>query len=267
MAAIDRLKQRDILNNINLLNLQPVTPDTTRAESSAGIATLETNRPVPPQQLEQRPPETAPVPISTMDDRLSDDGNRSERPTAALPAEPPQTSTMAPPNQTTPPNQTPTANQALCDFLDRYPRPIACSDDEAGNHLHDESRQPSSLTATIQLQTKVVRTLNVLCGELSETLDSIHAKLCNNLSPSLINPSNDLLTPTTQPAKITIDQRMYPAATLVQPWLQCPTDPCNKLAPVEKFKPYKKPIPAKPPFPRNRRPTVVNRTKDHMRPP
>jgi len=186
---------------------------------------------------------------------------------AALPAELPQTSTMAPPNQTTPPNQTPTANQALCDFLDRYPRPIACSDDEAGNHLHDESRQPSSLTATIQLQTKVVRTLNVLCGELSEKLDSIHAKLCNNLSPSLINPSNDLLTPTTQPAKITIDQRMYPAATLVQPWLQCPTDPCNKLAPVEKFKPYKKPIPAKPPFPRNRRPTVVNRTKDHMRPP
>jgi len=48
MAAIDRLKQRDILNNINLHNLQHVTSDMKRAELSAGLATLETNRPVPP---------------------------------------------------------------------------------------------------------------------------------------------------------------------------------------------------------------------------
>jgi len=123
--------------------------------------------------------------------------------------------------------------------------------------------------ATIQLQMKVVHTLNVLCVELSEKLDLILAKIqCNNLSPSLISPPKALLTPTTtQPAKITIDQRMYPAATSIQPWLQCHTDPRNKLAPVEKFKQYKKPIPAKPPFTRGRCHTVVNRTKDYMHPP
>ncbi len=90
---------------------------------------------------------------------------------------------------------------------------------------------------------------------------------CNNLSPSLINPPNALLThKSTQPAKSILGQRMYPAAS-IELWLQCHTDPHDKLAQVEKIKPYKKPIPAKPPFPRGRRHTVVNRTKDYMRPP
>jgi len=118
------------------------------------------------------------------------------------------------------------------------------------------------------LQTKVVRTLNVLCGEISEKLDLILEKIqCNNLSPSLINPPNALLThKSTQPAKIILGQRMYPADS-IQLWLQCHTDPCNKLVPVVKFTPYKKPIPAKPPFTHGHRHTVANRTKDYMRPP
>jgi len=103
----------------------------------------------------------------------------------------------------------------------------------------------------LQLQTKVVCTLNVLCVELSEKLDLILATIqCNNLSPSLISPPNALLTPlTTQPAKINMDQWTHPSSMLTQLWLQCHTDPCNKLAPILKFTPYKKPIPAKPPLP------------------
>jgi len=118
------------------------------------------------------------------------------------------------------------------------------------------------------LQTKVVRTLNVLCGEISEKLNLILEKIqCNNLSPSLISPPNALLThKSTQPAKIILGQRMYPADS-IQLWLQCQTDPCNKLVPVVKFTPYKKPIPAKPPFTHGHRHTVANRTKDYMRPP
>jgi len=63
MAAIDRLKQRDILNNINLHNLQHVTSDTKRAELSAGLATLETNRPVPPDSWNRDLPRLHPCPF------------------------------------------------------------------------------------------------------------------------------------------------------------------------------------------------------------
>jgi len=179
-----------------------------------------------------------------------------------LPAEPP------PRIITATPVQPPPATQALRDFLDRYPRSIDCNDEDDGTHLHDESRRPSSLTATIQLQTKVVRTLIVLCGEISEKLDLILEKItCNNLSPSLIRPPTALLTnQSTQPAKIILGQRMYPADS-IQLWLQCHTDPRTKLVPVVKFTPYKKPIPAKPPFTRGHPHTVANRTKDSMRPP
>jgi len=264
MAAIDSMKERDVVNKINPNNLQHVISDTARVELSAALATLETTRPVPPQQKEARPPETAPMLLATMDYRLSNDGNRpSQRLTAVmLPAEPPPMIT------TVPPDQKPTATQALCDFLDRYPRSIDWSDDDGDHHFQDESRRPSSLKATIQLQTKVVRTLNVLCGELSEKLDLILKKIqCNNLSPSLIHPPTALLThQSTQPAKIILGQRMYPADS-IQLWLQCHTDPRTKLVPVVKFTPYKKPIPAKPPFTRGRRHTVANRTKDYMRPP
>jgi len=38
-----------------------------------------------PQQVETRPPQTAPMPSAIMDDRRSDDGNRPEQPTAELP--------------------------------------------------------------------------------------------------------------------------------------------------------------------------------------
>jgi len=265
MAAIARMQRRDIVNKINPNNLHHVISDTKCTELSAALAELATNRPVPLQQEAAKPPETAPLLTITMDDRLlSDNGNRpAERPTAErLPAEPTQTITMATPDQT------PTATQALREFLERYPRPIDCSDDDDGNHLHDETRRPLNLKATIQLQTKVVRTLNVLCIELSEKLNLILEKIkCNNISPSLISPPTALLTHTsTQPAKIILGQRMYPAA-LIQLWLQCHTDPCNKSVPVEKFTPYKKPIPANPPFTRGRRHVVVHRTKDYMRPP
>ena len=202
-----------------------------------------------------------------MVDRSSDDGHRPERPTAELPAEPLPSITIEPPNQMPPPNQIPTTNQALRDFLDRYPRSIDSRVDEDGYHL-DASRRPSNLTATIQLQSRVVRTLTVLCGEVSETLELILAKLqCNNIRPSLLSLPNALNPPTTQPAKTTTDQRMHPTANSAQPQLQCYTDLRNQLAPVKNLKPFKKPIPAKPPFPRGRRHTVVNRTKDHMRPP
>jgi len=43
MAAIDRLKEHDIVNNINPNNLQHVIPDTKRVELSAALATLATN--------------------------------------------------------------------------------------------------------------------------------------------------------------------------------------------------------------------------------
>jgi len=206
------------------------------------------------------------MPIATMVDRLPDDGHRPERPTAELPAEPLPSITIEPPHQTQPPNQIPTTNQALRDFLDRYPRSIDSRVDEDGYHL-DASRRPSSLTATIQLQSKVVRTLTVLCGEVSETFDLILAKLqCNNIRPSLLSLPNALNPPTTQPAKTTTDQRMHPTANSAQPQLQCYIDLRN-LAPVKNLKPFKKPIPAKPPFPRGPRHKVVNRTKDHMRPP
>jgi len=137
MAAIDQMKQRDIVNNINPNNLQHVISDMKHAELSAALATLETTRPVPPQQKEARPPETAPMLLATMlDDRLSDDGNRLAQQLTAelLPAEPPQTITTAPLNQT------PTATQALRDFLVRHPRSIDWSNDDDDNHLHDESR-------------------------------------------------------------------------------------------------------------------------------
>ena len=174
-----------------------------------------------------------------MVDRSSDDGHRPERPTAELPAEPLPSITIEPPNQMPPPNQIPTTNQALRDFLDRYPRSIDSRVDEDGYHL-DASRRPSSLTATIQLQSKVVRTLTVLCGEVSETLDLILAKLqCNNIRPSLLSLPNALNPPTTQPAKTTTDQRMHPTANSAQPQLQCYTDLRNQLAPVKNLKPFK----------------------------
>jgi len=158
-----------------------------------------------------------------------------------------------------PPDQTPTATQVLCDFLDQYPRSVDCSDDDHGNHLHDKSRRLSSLMAMLQLQMKVVCTLNVLCVKLSEKLNLILATIqCNNPSQSPISPPNALLTPpTTQPAKISIDQWMHPSSTSIQPWLQGHTDPRNKLAHVLKFTPYKKPIPAKPPFTHGRCHMVV----------
>ncbi len=167
-----------------------------------------------------------------------------------------------------PPDSTPTANQALRDFLDRYPRPVNGSDDDDGNHF-DGCQRSSSLTATIQLQSKVVRTLNVLCIELSDKLDLILAAIqSNNLSPSMNRPPNTLLTPpTTQLAKTNmIAMRMHPCQT-IPPWFHCNTDPRNNLAPVVKIIPYKKPIPAKPPFSHGRRHIAVNRTKDCMRPP
>jgi len=199
-----------------------------------------------------------------MADHSADDGNRpTQRPTVELlPAAPPPTIVTA----TT--VHTHSATQALRDFLNRYPRSIERSDEEDGHHLHDESRRPSSLKATIQLQSKVVCTLTVLCGEISEQLDLILEKIqCNNLSPSLLRlPTAHLSHQSTQPAKIILGQRMY-SVDSIQLWLQCHTDPCTNLVPVVKFTPYKKPIPAKPPFPRGRRHTVANRTKDHMRPP
>jgi len=262
-AAIEQLQRRDIIKNINPNNLHHVISDTKRAELSAALAELAKNKPAPLQQEAAKPPETAPLLPITMDDRLPDDGNRpAERPTAELlPAEPPQTITTATPDQP------PTATQALREFLERYPRSIECSDDDDDDHLHDETRRPLNLKATIKLQTKVVRTLNVMCVELSAKLDLILEKIqSNNISPSLIGLPNALPTHTsTQPA-IILGQRMYPAAS-IQLWLQCHTNPRNKSVLVNKFTPYKKPIPAKPPFTRGRRHVVVNRTKDYMRPP
>jgi len=74
--------------------------------------------------------------------------------------------------------------------------------------------------ATLQLQTKVVHTLNVLCVELSEKLDLILATIqCNNLSLSLTSPLNALLTPpTTQLAQTNMGAlRMHPFPT-IPPW-------------------------------------------------
>jgi len=264
MAAIDRMKESNAVSNINPNNLHHVVSDTTRVELSAALATLATNWHAPPHQEAAKTPEADPMLSVTMDDRSADDGNRpTQRPTVELlPAEPPPTTITATPAQT------PNATQALRDFLDRYPRPIDRSDEEDGHHLHDESRLPSNLNATIQLQSKVVRTLTVLCGEISDQLDLILGKIqCNNLSPSMIRTPTALLTnQSPPPAKIILGQRIYPVES-IQLWLQCHTDPRTKLVPVVKFTPYKKPIPAKPPFTRGRRPTVANRTKDYMRPP
>jgi len=262
-AAIEQLQRRDIIKNINPNNLHHVISDTKRAELSAALAELAKNKPAPLQQEAAKPPETDPMLHVTMVDQSADDGNRpTQRPTVELlPAEPP-TIIKATPVQTT------TATQALRDFLDRYPRSTDRSDEEDGHHLHDESRLPSNLNATIQLQSKVVRTLTVLCGEISDQLDLILGKIqCNNLSPSMIRTPTAILTnQSPPPAKIILGQRIYPVES-IQLWLQCHTDPRTKLVLVVKFTPYKKPIPAKPPFPRGHRHTVVNRTKDYMRPP
>jgi len=90
-AAIDRLKQHDIINNINPNHLTHVISDTQRAELAAELPKLEKNRPFTLQQAEVSPPEIAPTPTAATVDRLPDDGNRPEQqPTAELlPVEPP----------------------------------------------------------------------------------------------------------------------------------------------------------------------------------
>ncbi len=264
-AAIERMQQRaaekdalvdddgaDARNTTMTTTLPPTTLDRTAAplpyQSQLAAITAAIDR------WQQR----------DADNRLPDDGHRPEQqPTAEqhLPAEPSRVTAMEPSDPT------PTATQALHDFLAQHPRTVDCTNDADGNHLHDEGRRPSSLTATIQLQTKVVRTLIVLCAELSETLDLILATVQhNNLSPSP-RPPNALVTlPTSQPAHNNTDQPI-PVQTALPPWLQCHKDPCNKLAPVFKSTPYKKTIPAKPPFIRSRNPVALPRTKDCMRPP
>jgi len=255
-AAIDRMKQCNAENPINPNNLPYVISDTQHVELSAALTKLEKNRLVSPQQAEVSPPKALPLPLQPwLTGCLTMATGRNSVKLMAelyLPVEPPR------PNAMEPSNQIPTATQALCNFLTQYPRPIDCTDDDNGNHLHDEHWQSSSLMAMLQLQMKVVPTLNVLCVKLSDTLDLILATIqCNSLSPHLISPPNTLLTPpTTQPAKTNIDQSMHatdPSQTYIPPWLQCHTDPCNKPAPVLKFTPYKKPIPAKPTFTCRRR--------------
>jgi len=91
-AAINQMKQRDAENPINPNNLPYVISDTQCAEVSAALAKLEKNRPVPPQQAEVSPPETAPTPIAATADRLPDDSNRPDQRLTAelqLPVEPP----------------------------------------------------------------------------------------------------------------------------------------------------------------------------------
>jgi len=78
-AAIDRMKQCDAKNPINPNNLPYVISDTQPVELSATLTKLEKNRPVSPQQAEVSPPETAPMPIAAMADRLPDNGNRPEQ--------------------------------------------------------------------------------------------------------------------------------------------------------------------------------------------
>jgi len=130
----------------------------------------------------------------------------------------------------------------------------------------------TSLTATIKLQTKVVRTINVPCAELSEKLDLILAAVqSNNQSPSL---NSQLYAPalptTTQPANNNTDLPMpvtNPSQMAIPPRPHGDTDPYHKLAPILKVKPYKKTIPAKPPFTCGRCHKATTRTKDCMRPP
>jgi len=68
MAAIDRMKERDAVKNINPNSIQHVISDTTHAELSATLATLATNWNASPQQEAAKPPETAPMLTVTVDD-------------------------------------------------------------------------------------------------------------------------------------------------------------------------------------------------------
>jgi len=191
------------------------------------------------------------------------------------------------PNQSTEPDRL-AAEQQLKDFLVEFPRPIECPDDKNHTHLPDVLRASASLTTTFDLQTQVLRTLNVLMGELNDSIAMlIAAHTCPQPSPIANCPP--ALTPgytPRVPCQSSPQQQPTPIHSKPQLPPQPPhhPDPSNKSVPVKITRPTKN-IPAKPPFIRGRYPeptrtiipatiptcaynkTMQQRTKDNLRPP
>jgi len=144
-------------------------------------------------------------------------------------------------------------------------------DADNGNHPHEAPRQ-SSLQATFNLQTQMLRTINKLLVELTAKVDLLVAvTTCTKNSPTLSKlPTSLPLPPTTTTIrrKPAIQPHAHYPQPQFPPWTPYPANSCNKLAPVSKLSPHKKYIPTKPPFSHSRHGNQsTTRTKDCMRPP
>ncbi len=140
--------------------------------------------------------------------------------------------------------------------------------DDDGHHPHDAQRPELSLQDTFNLQTHMMRTLNTLLVDLSETVDLILATICSKKSPFLSSMPASIPSKLTTICRPVVQPHAHPPKTQPPPWIANPADPRNKPALVLKPSPYKKYVPAKPPFPRGPHCNMTTiHTKDRMRPP
>jgi len=160
-------------------------------------------------------------------------------------------------------------------------------DGDDGNHPHDEQHQSSSLTATFNLQTQMLRTIKTLLVELIDKVDLlvaaatcpidkvdllVAAATCPQKStlpsPQSV-PSHPSTLTTICQTTATQPHHATPPEPQIPPWPPHHITQCNKLALVSpKISPYKRHIPAKPPFPRGRKSNLATtETKDRLRPP
>jgi len=146
------------------------------------------------------------------------------------------------------------AEQRLEAFLLDNPQTIDHPDDTI--YTPDPQFALSSLTATIALQTKVLRTMTVILGEIIVLIDKfVTTRPCPRRSPKSSCPPN---APTIHSS---INSKPQPL-----PWLPC--HPALKTKPVPvKIPRTAKPIPAKPPCICSRKRMEPVRNKDSLRPP
>jgi len=118
-----------------------------------------------------------------------------------------------------------------------------------GHHPHDKQRPALSIQDMFDLQTPMLRTINMLLVELIETVDMIAATICHKKSPILSPMPAPIPSKPTTICKPVAQLHAHPPKSQPLPWIANPANPCNTLAPGLKPSPYKKYVPAKPPFP------------------